>query len=230
MSQLSDLDFLAVNVPDYADYKYVHRAAYGYKFSRAGNGRSYSKSVVDDRRKELINRAEVATEQIFTGATGRPEHREAQDRYNKQLRDRVDALAMRPDPAIEPVVATKAVEVGATYEIAASTPYLNIGYPEGTKVKIYSIFVDDRGVELAAFVCTKGKIGGVATPECFRLILTEEDKAVEEMSRLSFSRMTKEEIDQDKDFCRRLYKAGYIKPNNDGLRRPDSDGELMGNQ
>lgn len=59
---------------------------------------------------------------------------------------------------------------GTVCEIAASTEYLKVGYPEGTKVKVYATFTDDRGVELAAFVDMLGKVGGVAVDKCFRPI------------------------------------------------------------
>jgi hypothetical protein len=78
--------------------------------------------------------------------------------------------------------------VGCECEIAASTPYLNIKYPEGAVVKIYSHFTDDRGVELAAFVGAAGKVGGVCTAKCFRPIRTEADKkrdaAIESLMRI----------------------------------------------
>lgn len=69
--------------------------------------------------------------------------------------------------------------VGTVCEIAASTQYLTIRYPEGTKVKIYSNFTDDRGAEMAAFVDPIGKVGGVATARCFRPIKTERERVIE---------------------------------------------------
>ena len=69
--------------------------------------------------------------------------------------------------------------VGTVCQIAPSTEYLHISYPEGSEVKVYSNFTDDRGAELAAFVCSKGKIGGVAIGKCFRPLKTEKEKFVE---------------------------------------------------
>lgn len=66
--------------------------------------------------------------------------------------------------------------VGCECEIAASTRYLNITHPEGAVVKIYSLFTDDRGVELAAFVDAAGKFGGVCTAKCFRPLRSEEER------------------------------------------------------
>ena len=71
--------------------------------------------------------------------------------------------------------------VGTVCQIAASTEYLHISYPEGSKVKVYSNFTDDRGVDLAAFVCQTGDIGGVAIAECFRPLKTEKEKFVERL-------------------------------------------------
>ncbi len=70
--------------------------------------------------------------------------------------------------------------VGTVCEIAASTEYLKISHPEGTKVKVYANFTDDRGVELAAFVDAPGKVAGVAVARCFRPIRTPEQIAAEE--------------------------------------------------
>ena len=66
--------------------------------------------------------------------------------------------------------------IGLEVEIAASTKYLHIGHPEGSVVKIYSHFTDDRGVKLAAFVDKAGKVGGVCSSKCFRPHRTEADK------------------------------------------------------
>ncbi|MFY4330898.1 hypothetical protein ACM91S_19295 [Enterobacter hormaechei] len=66
--------------------------------------------------------------------------------------------------------------VGTVCEIAASTPQLHIKHPEGSVVKIYAYFTDDRGIELAAFVDEIGKVGGVCTSKCFRPLKTQEDK------------------------------------------------------
>jgi len=66
--------------------------------------------------------------------------------------------------------------VGAECEIAASDKYIKISHPEGTKVKIYACFTDDRGVELAAFVDSAGSVGGVGIAKCFRPIRTEADR------------------------------------------------------
>ncbi len=78
--------------------------------------------------------------------------------------------------------------VGVEVEIAPSTPYLHIRYPEGARVKVYANFTDDRGIELAAFVDGAGQVGGVATAECFLPIQTPEqiaaqqrEKAVQDM-------------------------------------------------
>jgi len=66
--------------------------------------------------------------------------------------------------------------VGTVCEIAPSTPHLHIKHPEGSVVKIYAHFTDDRGIELAAFVDEIGKVGGVCTSKCFRPLKTQEDK------------------------------------------------------
>lgn len=62
-------------------------------------------------------------------------------------------------------------------EIAESSEYIKIDAPEGTQVKIYSHFTDDRGVELAAYVCPHGRVGGVAVAQCFRPAKTPEQRA-----------------------------------------------------
>ncbi|MGY4818017.1 hypothetical protein ACVNP3_18970 [Pseudomonas chlororaphis subsp. piscium] len=69
--------------------------------------------------------------------------------------------------------------VGTVCEIAASTQYLTIRYPEGTKVKVYANFIDDRGVLLAAFVDDIGQVAGVCIAKCFRPIPTPEQIAEE---------------------------------------------------
>jgi len=66
--------------------------------------------------------------------------------------------------------------IGTICEIAASTPNLTIKQPEGAIVKIYAHFTDDRGVELAAFVDSKGRVGGVCIGKCFRPLRSESDK------------------------------------------------------
>lgn len=71
--------------------------------------------------------------------------------------------------------------VGVVCEIAESTTYLHIGHPEGAVVKIYAHFTDDRGVELAAFVDSVGKVGGVCTSKCFRPIRSEADRKRDEV-------------------------------------------------
>ena len=71
--------------------------------------------------------------------------------------------------------------VGTVCEIAASTPQLHINHPEGSVVKIYAHFTDDRGIELAAFVDEIGKVGGVCTYKCFRPLKTQEDKKRDEV-------------------------------------------------
>lgn len=70
--------------------------------------------------------------------------------------------------------------VGVVCEIAESTTYLHIGHPEGAVVKIYAHFTDDRGVELAAFVDSVGKVGGVCTSKCFRPIRSEAERKRDE--------------------------------------------------
>lgn len=97
--------------------------------------------------------------------------------------------------------------VGTECEIAASTEYLKIGYPEGTKVKIYANFTDDRGIKLAAFVDSIGKVGGVATAKCFRPLKTERERAIEEMVAVIKS------VPEYNDFgvAETLYDAGFRK-------------------
>lgn len=109
--------------------------------------------------------------------------------------------------------------VGTVCEIAASTEFLKVGYPEGTKVKIYANFTDDRGVELAAFVDEIGKVGGVAIAKCFRPIRTPEQiaaekrkAAVDEMRAMfKFSDAQQEML---RAVCYSLYDAGYRKTTN----------------
>lgn len=78
-----------------------------------------------------------------------------------------------------------APDVGMECEIGASTQYLTIRYPEGSVVKIYARFTDDRGVELFAFVGKNPQVSGVATAKCFAPLGTaarrEEDRVAEAM-------------------------------------------------
>lgn len=81
-------------------------------------------------------------------------------------------LAKRPRPEWVPVL-------GSVCEIAASTEYLKISHKEGLKVKIYSRFIDDRGVTLFAFVAIDGKSGGVVTAECLRPKKTQREELID---------------------------------------------------
>jgi hypothetical protein len=83
-----------------------------------------------------------------------------------------ELLAKRPEPEWVPVL-------GSVCEIAASTEYLKISHKEGLKVKIYSRFIDDRGVTLFAFVAIDGKSGGVVTAECLRPKKTQREELIE---------------------------------------------------
>ncbi|VVM35936.1 hypothetical protein PS645_00022 [Pseudomonas fluorescens] len=82
---------------------------------------------------------------------------------------------------------------GTICEIAASTQYLINRYPEGAKVKVYSNFTDDRGIELAAFIDAAGQVGGVAIAKCFRptkeqIAEAERDRAISELKKVFDSR------------------------------------------
>lgn len=70
-------------------------------------------------------------------------------------------------------------EVGGVCQIAESSKYLKISYKEGLKVKIYSKFTDDRGVELFSFVSVNGKEGGVAVAECFKPLKTQREELID---------------------------------------------------
>lgn len=69
--------------------------------------------------------------------------------------------------------------VGSYVEISESTEYLKIRYEAGSVVKVYAVFTDGRGVNLAAFVDDCGKVGGIATAECFKPIQTEREKFID---------------------------------------------------
>jgi hypothetical protein len=99
--------------------------------------------------------------------------------------------------------------IGDWVEIAESSAFLRIGYQAGTQVKIYSHFVDDRGVELAAFVCALGKVGGVATAECFRAIQTDREKAIESAEKLINALPTNQTETAEQVFGA-LYDAGML--------------------
>ena len=117
---------------------------------------------------------------------------EGEERYTlEDLRRKEARFRIIQHPAQVPPEDTKPAEwdgkgmppVGAVVEIAASTKYLTIDYPEGTKVKIYAHFSDDRGVDLAAFIDAIGKVGGIAIAKCFRpLSPTPEQIAKEDRS------------------------------------------------
>ncbi|WP_443692044.1 hypothetical protein ACRZ5O_22710 [Pseudomonas protegens] len=103
--------------------------------------------------------------------------------------------------------------VGTVCEIAASTPHLTIRHPEGTEVKIYANFTDDRGIELAAFVDGVGQVAGVATAKCFRPILTPDQIAAEERKRITddIQRVCTNGENNGVPYHEALYDAGYRK-------------------
>ena len=109
--------------------------------------------------------------------------------------------------------------VGVEVEIAPSTPYLNIRYPEGARVKIYANFTDDRGVELAAFVDSAGQVGGVATAKCFRPIPAPEQIAAQEREQATRYMLSEVVLSEGPATNNRgtlaiieaLYDAGYRK-------------------
>ena len=70
--------------------------------------------------------------------------------------------------------------VGTECEIAASTEYLKISYPEGAKVKIYAHFKHDCGCEFAAFVDSNCQVYGIGMAKVFRPIRTPEQIAADE--------------------------------------------------
>lgn len=103
--------------------------------------------------------------------------------------------------------------IGRICQIAESTNSLKISYPAGTRVKVYTSFVDDRGVELFAFVDVSGRVGGVVTAKCIEPIRTlaqrAEDEALKDMmSVASVSYVTPEALEM---ICRSLYRNGYRK-------------------
>jgi hypothetical protein len=111
---------------------------------------------------------------------------------------------------------------GTVCEIAASTEYLSISYPEGAKVKVYANFTDDRGVKLAAFIDAAGKVGGVATGKCFRPIRTPEqiaaddrEAAIDEMKK-SFDSVSDLLVPTSNTYLNILFGAMY----GDGYRKP----------
>lgn len=101
--------------------------------------------------------------------------------------------------------------VGTVCEIAASTEYVKIRYPEGTKVKVYANFVDDRGIHLAAFVDDVGQVAGVAIEKCFRPIRTPGQIAAEEREAAICAMMKVCSELPCRQSCADLYDAGYRK-------------------
>lgn len=69
--------------------------------------------------------------------------------------------------------------VGTECEIAASTEYLKISYPEGAKVKIYAHFKHDCGREFAAFVDSNCQVYGIGMAKVFRPVKTPSQIAAE---------------------------------------------------
>lgn len=102
--------------------------------------------------------------------------------YGLRIGDCPRALIMRPAELPEvaaPWIGEGLPPIGTTCEIAASSEYVTISHPEGTVVKVYATFTDDRGVDLAAFVDAIGQVGGVATARCFRPARTPEQIAAD---------------------------------------------------
>lgn len=101
--------------------------------------------------------------------------------------------------------------VGTVCEIAASTPHQTVSWPEGTKVKIYANFTDDRGIELAAFVDAIGSVGGVAVAKCFRPIRTPEQIAAEEREKAVIEMLARSNSCETipRRMCEAIYDAGY---------------------
>jgi hypothetical protein len=101
--------------------------------------------------------------------------------------------------------------VGTECEIAASTPHQTVSWPEGTKVKVYANFTDDRGVELAAFVDAIGSVGGVAVAKCFRPIRTPEQIAAEEREKAVIEMLARSNScgTIPRRMCEAIYDAGY---------------------
>ena len=101
--------------------------------------------------------------------------------------------------------------VGTVCEISASTEYLKISHPEGTRVKVYATFTDDRGVELAAFVDELGMVAGVAIAKCFRPIRTPEQVAADERE-AAIAEIEELIAGYSYRHCaEQIYKAGYRK-------------------
>jgi len=92
--------------------------------------------------------------------------------------------------------------IGVTCKIAEKTQYFTHDKPVGHEVKMYAHFTDDRWTEMAAYVCDKGKVGGVGVARLFEYD-DERSLAIKEM--MSFGSVDPEE------FCGSLYDNGWRK-------------------
>lgn len=117
-----------------------------------------------------------------------------------------------------------APNVGDWYRIAESTKHLKISYPPGVEVKIYSMFVDDRGCTLFSFVDKIGKVGGIGVADTFAPLKTEAEKKRDSFDNAVFKELYKIELDLDcigdrkrkeKAIANILFKAGFTEPKGD---------------